>query len=150
MINKIATQTCPCWLTMPEVEHPLGNLCFGQEQKPFPFPIARVYYVYDIPAHANRGGHAHKTNQETVFCVQGACTLWLYSPDGKERRYRLEHPAKGVYVPELWWVELGEYAEGSIILVIASLPFQESDYIRQPKEFFLAEPYPDPVYRPRT
>ena len=138
----------PCWINLPEMEHPWGNLCFGQRQQPFPFPIERVYYAYGIPVHANRGGHAHKSNREVLFCLQGGCTLWLYTPEGEERCYRLEHPARGVLIPEMWWIELGEYIEGTLTLVVASQPYRESDYNRNPEDFFISKIFPDPVYRP--
>ena len=138
----------PAWLELPEMEHPWGNLCFGQKQHPFPFRIERVYYAYGIPANANRGGHAHRVNHEVLFCLQGGCTLWLYTPEGEEQCYRLDHPARGVLIPEMWWVELGEYVEGTLTLAVASSPYQESDYIRNPKDFFSIEKFPDPVYRP--
>jgi hypothetical protein len=149
MKRDLTKSITPRWLDLPKHEHPWGNLCFGQPQQPFPFSIERVYYIYGIPAEARRGGHAHWENREAVFCLQGACTLWLYSPEGKEKTYRLGHPSRGVFIPELWWVEFGEYTDSSLILVVASSPYRESDYIRNPEDFFLAAPFPDPVYRPR-
>lgn len=139
----------PCPILLPEVQDPQGNLCYAQYDTPLPFQPARAYFVREIPADAVRGGHSHRRNREVIFCLQGACTLWLYDRNGREKRFRLEHPARGVYIPTGWWVELGEYAEGSLTLVLASLPYSEKDYIRSPEEFFYAEPYPDTVYRPR-
>ncbi len=139
----------PFWVALKEVEHPFGTLCVGEQGHHFPFPVSRVYFVHAIPEEAVRGGHAHRENQEVVFCVQGACTLWLFAPDGKQHRFRLETPTRGVFVPPLWWVELGEYSPSAMTLVVASLPFRESDYIREAEAFFHAQPFPDPVSRPR-
>lgn len=141
-------QITPGWIDFPEIEHPWGNLCFGQKPHHIPFPIERVYYAYDIPAHANRGGHAHRSNCEVLFCLQGSCTLWLFTHEGEGQSYRLEHPSRGVLIPAMWWVELGEYLEGTMTFAIASDPYRESDYIRNPQDFFTVEPFPNLVYRP--
>jgi hypothetical protein len=139
----------PYWLKLPKVDHAYGHLCFGQADLTFPFSIARVFYVWDIPGNAIRGGHANKACKQGVFCLRGAFTLWLFSVDGRSFRFRLEDPHLGVYVPQYWWVELGEYDPGTITLVVASTIFQESDYIRDPEDFFCDRPLPHPVSRPR-
>jgi dTDP-4-dehydrorhamnose 3,5-epimerase-like enzyme len=141
--------SAPRWLALPRVEDSLGDLYFGQQLETLPFEVARVYFVRGIPANAVRGGHAHRCNQEALFCLQGACTLWLYSPAGEERRFRLDDPGRGVYIPPAWWLELGEYRQETITLVCASLPYQESDYIRTAEAFFHERPFPGPVSRPR-
>jgi len=139
----------PRWLELPVIEDPWGNLCFGQEHKPFPFLPARIFYIHGIPAGAVRGGHALKNTELALFCPQGACTLWLFDARNRGSRFRLDQPAKGVYIPSLWWVEIGEYLENTITLAVASLPYEEGDYIRQPEKYFHGEPYPDPFSRSR-
>jgi oxalate decarboxylase/phosphoglucose isomerase-like protein (cupin superfamily) len=142
-------EATPRRLVLPKREHPLGALFFGQEGEPLPFTPSRFYFVKGIPRRALRGGHAHNETHEAIFCVEGACTLMLFDRDGGEVRFRLEDPASGAYVPPGWWVELADYTEGAMTLVVASFPFAESDYIRQPEDFFHESPYPDPVSRPR-
>ena len=139
----------PRWLEMPEVSYPMGNLCFGQQGHPFPFAPVRIFCTYGIPPEAVRGGHALRKTETGLFCMQGACTLWLFDPTGRECRFRLSHPTRGVFIPAMWWVELGEYLDNSITLAVASQPFEETDYIRNPERFFDDQPYPDPVSRPR-
>ncbi|WP_172399766.1 sugar 3,4-ketoisomerase [Geothermobacter hydrogeniphilus] len=144
-----STPDRPSWLELPEIESPWGTLCYAQNDDSLPFTLARTYFVRDIPAAAARGGHSHRRNREVVFCIHGACTLWLYDREGRELRFRLEQPRRGAYVPPGWWVELGDYSEAAMTLVMASQNYDEADYIRDPEEFFHAAPYPDPVYRPR-
>jgi len=140
----------PCWLKLPKVDHASGQLCFGQTELTIPFAIARVFYVWDIPENAIRGGHANIASKEGVFCLNGGFTLWLYSVDGRSYRFRLDDPQLGVYIPPFWWVELGEYDPRTITFAVASTIFQESDYISDPEDFFCDQPLPYPVSRPRN
>lgn len=121
-------------IELPVVADPQGNLAFAEEEKHIPFPIARVFYVYDIPAEAARGGHAHLTLEQVVFCLTGR--LEMVVDDSAERRtHVLDEPRKGLYLPPMVWHDIGGFAPGTVYLVIASAPFIEADYIRDYDEF---------------
>lgn len=93
-----------------------------------PFDIARVYYLYDVPGGAARGGHAHKELQQLIVSAIGAFSVIL--DDGRERKtIVLNRAYLGLYVPSLIWRELVDFSSGSICLVLASLPYDENDYI---------------------
>ena len=47
-------------LQLPNLEDRRGILTFVEANRHVPFPIARVYYLYDVPGGAERGGHAHR------------------------------------------------------------------------------------------
>ena len=48
-------------ISLPRVEDGRGNLTFIESGRHLDFDIKRVYYLYDVPGGAARGGHAHKT-----------------------------------------------------------------------------------------
>jgi len=99
-----------------------------------PFDIQRVYYLYDVPAGAERGGHAHKDLQQLIISVSGSFDV--IAKDGKnERVFTLNRPFNALYIPRLIWRELTNFSSGSICLVLASLLFNESDYLRNYTEF---------------
>lgn len=107
-----------------------GNITpiYGQEN--IPFDIARVYYLYDVPGGAARGGHAHKELQQLIVSVMGAFDVVL--DDGQQKKtVRLDRAYNGLYVPRMIWRELENFSSGGICLVLASMPYDESDYIRE-------------------
>ena len=94
-----------------------------------PFEINRVYYLYDVPGGESRGGHAHIHLQQLVLSVMGAFDVVL--DDGFEkRRFHLDRAYYGLYIPRWIWRELENFSSGGICLVLASMPYDEADYIR--------------------
>lgn len=122
---------------LPVVEDPQGSLAFAEAGTHVPFPIARAFYVYDVPAGAVRGGHAHLTLEQAVFCVAGRLEATV--DDGARRRtFSLEDPRIGLYLPPMVWHDLGGFAAGTVYLVLTSAPFDESDYVRDHDEYLAA------------
>lgn len=94
-----------------------------------PFDIERIYYLYDVPGGESRGGHAHKALQQIIVSVMGAFDVVL--DDGNERRrVHLDRAYYGLHVQGMIWRELENFSSGGICLVLASLPYDENDYIR--------------------
>jgi dTDP-4-dehydrorhamnose 3,5-epimerase-like enzyme len=124
-------------IELPVVANPQGNLVFGEADAHVPFPIARVFYVYDIPTEAARGGHAHLELEEIVFCLAGS--LEMAVDDGISRRtYRLENPSVGLYVPPMVWHDIGAFAEGTVYMGLLSTEFDADDYIRDYEQYLTA------------
>jgi len=132
----------PYWLELSAIQDPFGTLCYGQVDSPLPFKVQRFFYIYGIPDGALRGGHAHRETHEAVFCIRGNCVIRVYSRDGKSRCFTLNIPNRGVYLPPMWWVVLEEFTSDPIILALASNPYSEKDYLRDPDDFFNEKPYP--------
>lgn len=115
-------------IELPKISDPRGNLSVI-EKDTIPFPIKRVYYLYDVPSGAHRGGHAHKEQLELLVAVSGSFDVTL--DDGKEKkRVTLNKPNMGLLIPTMIWRELENFSSGSVCLVIASGEFLEEDYIR--------------------
>ncbi|MBV9468789.1 MAG: WxcM-like domain-containing protein, partial [Abitibacteriaceae bacterium] len=47
-------------IELPKIARREGNITPVQSGEAISFDIARVYYLYDVPGGATRGGHAHK------------------------------------------------------------------------------------------
>lgn len=116
-------------LNIPKIEDPRGNLSVI-ENNVIPFEIKRVYYLYDIPSGAERGGHSHKEQQEFLVALSGSFDVILN--DGKEEKIiTLNKPFEGLLITNTIWRELKNFSSGAVCLVIASDVFSEEDYIRE-------------------
>jgi WxcM-like, C-terminal len=116
-------------LELPKISRPQGNITPAENCQLIPFDILRVYYLYDVPGGETRGGHAHKELQQLIVSVMGAFDVVL--DDGYQRRTVLLNRAYyGLYMPRLIWRELVNFSSGGICLVLASLPYDENEYIR--------------------
>ncbi|MEM6517323.1 MAG: FdtA/QdtA family cupin domain-containing protein [Bacteroidota bacterium] len=110
-----------------------GNLSVI-EKNTIPYQIRRVYYLYDVPSDATRGGHAHKNLLQTMIALSGSFDVVL--DDGKGRKtITLNKPNKGLLIPTGIWRELENFSSGAVCLVLASDVFKESDYIRDYDQF---------------
>ena len=113
---------------------PRGNLTVAEGMKDVPFDVARVYWVYDVPAGESRGGHAHRHCREFIVAVSGSFNVTLDNGSDK-RTFHLNHPYQGLLVETDIWRTLDDFSSGSVCLVLASDPFLEEDYIRDYDQF---------------
>ena len=121
-------------IDIPKIHDYRGNLSVI-EKDILPFVFKRVYYLYDVPSGAYRGGHAHKEQQEFLVALSGSFEVKLMDRAGKEKSVILNRPDKGLLIPNMIWRELKEFSSGAVCLVIASDVFIEKDYVRDIKEF---------------
>ena len=121
-------------LDIPKIKDTRGNLSVIEKDL-LPFSLKRVYYLYDIPSGAYRGGHAHITQQELLIAISGSFNLKLQDKKGNKKTITLNKPNKGLYVPNLIWRELEDFSSGAICLVLSSSEFSENDYIREYQSF---------------
>lgn len=132
-MNYMQLQKCKI-IELPKISDPRGNLTFIEGNNHIPFNIQRVYYLYDVPGGAERGGHAHKNLHQIIIAISGSFDVFL--DDGFERkRFHLNRSYKGLYVCPMLWRELDNFSSGAVCLVLASHNFDESDYYRNYQEF---------------
>jgi len=118
---------------IPKIEDPRGNLAV-LEKHTLPFSISRVYYLFDVPSGAYRGGHAHKECLELLIAVSGSFEVVLDNGKYKER-VMLNNPTKGLLIPTNMWRELENFSSSAVCLVLASHTYEEEDYIRDYTSF---------------
>jgi hypothetical protein len=124
-------------LEFPKISDPRGNLTFLEANRHVPFGIQRVYYLYDVPGGAERGGHAHLALEQVIIAMSGSFDVVL--DDGRDRkRFHLNRSYYGVYVCPMIWRELDNFSSGSVCLVLASNMYDEADYIRDYDRFLSA------------
>ncbi|MEM5540184.1 MULTISPECIES: sugar 3,4-ketoisomerase [unclassified Olleya] len=112
-----------------------GNLSVI-EKDCVPFDIKRVYYLYDVPSDAYRGGHAHKALFQFLIPLSGSFDVIL--KDGKNTKtVSLNKPNKGLMIVPGIWRELENFSSGAVCLVLASEVYNEEDYVRDYSEFEL-------------
>lgn len=121
------------YIDFPVIKDYRGNLSFIQEGI-VPYAFKRVYYLFDVPSGAERGGHAHIAQKQILIALSGSFDVLL--DDGSERKtYTLNKPAVGLYVVEGLWRELQNFSSGAVCLVIAEDVYDEGDYIRDYEAF---------------
>jgi WxcM-like, C-terminal len=121
-------------LDLPRIVREEGSITPIEGGKHVPFEIARVYYLYDVPGGASRGGHAHKELLQLMVSVMGSFDVVL--DDGfTRRRVSLNRGYYGLYLPNLIWRELENFSSGAICVVLASQPYEENEYIREFSNF---------------
>ena len=124
---------------LPKISDVRGNLTFIEGNNHIPFDIKRVYYLYDVPGGAERGGHGHKGLQQLIVAMSGSFDVVL--DDGYEKkRIHLNRSYQGLYVCPMIWRELDNFSSGSVCMVLASNNYDESDYYRDYDQFLEAIP----------
>ena len=121
-------------IDIPKIVDRRGNLSVVEEFKNVPFHIARAYWLYDVPAGAMRGGHAHKRLKQLLIALSGSFTVTL--DDGhKKRKILLNRPYQGLFIETGIWRTIDDFSSGAVCLVLASELYDESDYIYDYEEF---------------
>jgi hypothetical protein len=121
-------------ISLPKITDPRGNLTFIEGGNHIPFDIQRVYYLYDVPGGAERGGHAHKDLHQLIIAMSGSFDVVL--DDGREKkRIHLNRSYNGLYVCPMIWRELDNFSTGAVCMVLASSKYDEDDYFRDYGDF---------------
>ena len=123
-------------ITLPEVSTPDGcSLTFGESRASIPFEIKRFYNIYNFhESGLDRGAHAHKNFKQVFFAVTGSFLFSLDDGTIKES-YIVQKPFEGVYVGPGVWHNMLNVKVGTVIFVVCSHHYDETDYLRDYKEF---------------
>ena len=120
-------------IDIPKINNTRGNIGVI-ENDTIPFDVKRVYYLFDVPSGAKRGGHAHKKLKQVLIAISGSFDVVLKNGKSKEI-ITLNRPDKGLLIENNIWRELENFSSGSVCLVFASEEFSENDYIRSYKDY---------------
>ncbi|MBN4081098.1 WxcM-like domain-containing protein [Caldithrix abyssi] len=138
MVPKVDKAGNSCRIiNLPIIHEPRGNLTFIEGNRHIPFDINRVYYLYDVPGGADRGGHAHKELHQLLIAMSGSFDVHV--DDGVQNEvYHLNRSYYGLYIPNMVWRHIDNFSSGSVCLVLASDIYNETDYYRDHCEFIHA------------
>ncbi len=119
---------------LPVIPDHRGNLTFIEGNRHIPFPIERVYYLYDVPGGTTRAGHAHKQLKQLIIAASGSFDVKLDDGTRKET-ISLNRSNRGVLLQSMVWREIDNFSSGAVCLVLASMRYEESDYYRSYEDF---------------
>lgn len=132
----MSLETCKL-IDLPKIADPRGNLTFIEGGRHVPFEVKRVFYLYDVPGGADRGGHALKQCHQFLIAMSGSFDVILDA--GKEKkRIQLNRSYYGLYLPPMIWREMDNFSSGSVCLALASERYSEGDYYRDYTSFINA------------
>lgn len=116
----------------------IGNSSLGYislaEKGMLPFEVKRIYWTYFTPEDVERGGHSHIELQQILVAMAGKITVKTEMPNGEKKEFVLDSPDKGLLIPKLCWREM-KYTHNAVQMCIASIEYDEADYIREYDDF---------------
>jgi len=124
----------PRLVDLPRVQDRRGSLTYLESHSHVPFEIRRMYWIYDVPGGEFRGGHAYRTLRELIVAASGSFDVVLDAGEGPQT-FPLNRSYFGLYVPPMIWRQLQNFSTNAVALILASAPYDESDYIRDPDVF---------------
>lgn len=107
-----------------------GNLTVVENTPSAPFEVKRVFYLYDLPGGASRGGHAHFALHQLIVAVSGSFTVTVDDGTTRPHPVMLNRSNRGLHVVPGIWCSLDNFSSGAIALVLCSDVYREADYIR--------------------
>lgn len=128
MMKKTSVYDCSV-IEFPKIQNRAGNITPVSNCIEIPFPIKRVFYIYDIPGGEDRGAHAHKECHQILIAASGSFEVELNDGCSK-RTIMLNRPYFGLHIPPGIWAAEKGFSSGAVCLVLASEKYKEEDYIR--------------------
>lgn len=124
----------PSLFTLSSIQDMRGNLAIGECEKELPFEPRRIFMVYNVPNSKVRGAHAHKECHQFLIATSGSVNVILDDGESREE-FILSNATTGLYIrPGIWGIQY-KYSDDAMLLVLASHPYDASDYIRDYDEF---------------
>jgi len=123
------------FVSLPKITDPRGNLTFIEKGHGLPFEPKRVFWTFNVPSGASRGGHAYKTQSELIVAINGSFEVIIRNTDGTHQSYFLNRGDQGILLPPLTWRSMENFSTNAIGLHLSDSLFSESDYIREFDEF---------------
>lgn len=119
---------------LPVVNNRKGNISIVENGKCLQFDTERIFFIYDIPAGKDRGGHAHKSCHQFIVAASGSFEVEVFDGNSK-RTFILDRPFYGLHIPPGIWASQKNFSSGAVCLVLASEKYLEEDYIRDLEKY---------------
>lgn len=111
-----------------------GNITPVENNIHVPFDVKRVYYLYDVPGGESRAAHGHKQLEQFIVAASGSFDITI--DDGVNKKtIQLNRPNFGLHIQPGIWRDISNFSSGAICLVLASMLYNEGDYIREYQYF---------------
>jgi UDP-2-acetamido-3-amino-2,3-dideoxy-glucuronate N-acetyltransferase len=121
-------ECAPRLISLKTFQDSRGHITVGEFSN-FPF-IPQRFFMQEVDSDGmERGGHAHLICKQILIPFGGTVQVRTKFCGG-ESNYILEDSYTGLYLPRLIWSTQLFTISHAKILVFASLPFDEADYIR--------------------
>jgi len=121
-------------IDLPKVEDQRGNLTFIEEENHIPFPVKRVYWIFDVPGGQVRGGHAFMEQQEFIIALSGSFDVII--EDGQNKKcFSLNRSYYGLYIPNGLWRQMENFSTNAVALALSSTHYDINDYIRNHEDY---------------
>ncbi|HEX4936619.1 MAG TPA: FdtA/QdtA family cupin domain-containing protein [Gemmatimonadaceae bacterium] len=112
-------------IALPQHDDEGGCLTVLERVAELPFEVRRAFLISNVPAGGTRGRHANMLTTELVVCASGALTVRV--DDGASTRsIPLSAVTGALLVPATLWVELRDFAPGTVVLVLADTDHREA------------------------
>lgn len=112
-----------------------GAINILEIKRELPFECQRIFYTYTVPEGSVRGEHAHRVCEQFLISLRGSLVVTVDDGRGHRDEIVLASPSKGLWLPHGRWGEQSSHSSDNVLLVLASLPYDNGDYIRNYGEF---------------
>lgn len=110
----------PCLMALPTFEDERGRLTVVEHG---PFEVKRAFWIHG--ATQPRGQHSHRKGEQLIIAVNGSFVVHIENKE-IERNWILSNPTIGVLLPPGYWVELKDFTEDAVALVLCSHYYEEN------------------------
>lgn len=125
----------PFVLNFPQRGDERGWLVVAEGNKDVPFDIKRIFYIYGSEANVVRGQYANRKSEFVLVNIAGSCRVKTRNGMGDDRVFELNRPNMGLYIPRMVWKDMYDFSPDSILLCIASEPYDPNEYVRSYEAF---------------
>lgn len=122
-------------LEFPQYGDERGQLVVVEGMQDVPFDIKRMFYIYGSDSDVVRGQHANRKTEFVLINVSGKSKVKVKDGEGNEAIYCLNRPHTGIYLPTMVWKDMYDFSKDSVLLVLASEHYDNSEYIRDYEQF---------------
>ena len=111
-----------------------GSLTALESANDLPFEPVRVFLVHSVRSGLVRGAHAHRQCKQFLLAAHAGVSVVV--DDGRSRvEVRLSDPTMGLYLPPMIWGIQYKFDPDTVLMVLASRPYEAEDYIRDYNAF---------------
>src|SRR5262245_12631442 len=130
---NLRTRNCR-WISTPGAADSRGRINFVEPGKGLPFAPQRLFWLHGVAAGQWRGRHGHRRTELLLLALAGTCRVHLDDGEMTDQAM-LDDPALALHVGTWVWHELTDFAQGTVVLAIASTPYDEAEYLRDYQTF---------------